>query len=550
MASPSLTLPFDGAWRRLAAQSRPALAEHEKLTALIRGRLGATDAGLLAVPALDAWTDDGSAWQSSGGGALRPASDTSGHLAAIGRIQALADTLEPQGEAGRIAAHALRLAVITPTGAPAYFEDATTGAPVLANWGLAAPDQATPDLAATNPPARPTGAMAAGAAAAAAGATLAPSASAETSPGSVVGRRNWAAFLPWLMTAGLGGLAIWLGLALAEPPPTVTVAMTPPAASAPDPLPDLVTRLGKLDVAIGETGDAEERFGQACIARAPTPPTVAEIPPPTPLEDPPPPAPEPPAIIAEVAPTPPPPRRPPDLIDPPPRAVERAPLPPPQIQPVPVPAPAPPPVIAEAPPPAATPERCNPTWRAGKEPRMVFVVDGSGSMRGRIPGASSRIGAAKQSISRVVRSLHKDIRVGMVSFSDCGATDNTGYYSAPERGQLIRKVESIQPGRATSLAASIRRGAALANRRAETVLVVLSDGEDTCGQDPCAAAREAKRQKPGLTINVIDLSGGKSGRVLQCIASAGGGKVFAPGSAEQMADQIQQATGQPDASGC
>lgn len=537
MASPSLTLPFDGAWRRLAAQSRPALDEHEKLTALIRGRLGAADAGLLAVPTFDAWTDDSSAWQSAGGGALQPASDTSGHFAAIARIQALADGLEPQGEAGRIAAHALRLAVITPTDAPAYFEDATTGAPVLANWGLAAPGQSTPDLTAPTAPTPPASAVAAET-----------QDVAETPASPADGRRGWVALLPWLVTAGLAGLAIWLGLALAEPTPTVDVATTPPAAPAPDPLPDLITRLADLDAAIGQAGEAEERFGKACIAHAPTPtpPTVVEAPPPAPLDEPPPPRAETPPVIAEVTPTPAPPRRPPGLIDPLPRAVERAPLSPPRIQPT----PAPPPVIAEAPPPAATPERCSPTWRAGREPRMVFVVDGSGSMRERIPGASSRIGAAKQSIGRVVRSLHKDIRIGMVSFSDCGATDNTGYYSAPERGRLIREVESIQPGRATSLAASIRRGAALANRRAETVLVVLSDGADTCGQDPCAAAREAKRQKPGLTINVIDLSGGKSGRVLQCIAGAGGGKVYAPGSAQQMADQIQQATGQPDASGC
>jgi hypothetical protein len=56
--------------------------------------------------------------------------------------------------------------------------------------------------------------------------------------------------------------------------------------------------------------------------------------------------------------------------------------------------------------------------------------------------------------------------------------------------------------------------------------------------------------KPDLTINVIDLSGGNSGGVLECVARAGGGRVFTPTSAGQMATQLQQATGQPDVSGC
>jgi Mg-chelatase subunit ChlD len=181
---------------------------------------------------------------------------------------------------------------------------------------------------------------------------------------------------------------------------------------------------------------------------------------------------------------------------------------------------------------------------------MVFVVDGSGSMRDGIAGAPSRMAAAKSSINRVVKSLHKDIRIGMVSFSDCGATRNSRYYSAAERGQLLGRIDAIRPGRRTSLAASIRRAGALATRRAETVIVVVSDGEDTCGSDPCAAARSIRGRKPNLKINVIDLSGGTSAAVLQCIARAGGGRVFTPNSAGQMTSQLQQATGQPDASRC
>lgn len=167
-----------------------------------------------------------------------------------------------------------------------------------------------------------------------------------------------------------------------------------------------------------------------------------------------------------------------------------------------------------------------------------------------IRGASSRIDAAKQSIGRVVRSLHPDIRIGMVSFSDCGATSNSKYHNHSERGALLGKVNRINPAKRTSLAASIRRAGAMASRRAPTTLVIVSDGEDTCGDNPCAAAQEVRRKKPNVTISVIDMSGGSARQVLNCVAQAGGGRVYQPNSAQQMADQMQRATGQPDASQC
>ena len=171
-------------------------------------------------------------------------------------------------------------------------------------------------------------------------------------------------------------------------------------------------------------------------------------------------------------------------------------------------------------------------------------------MDDRIAGAASRMEAAKRSIGTVVQNLHKDIRAGLVSFSDCYATARTPFYDATQRPALLREVDAVSPQRSTSLAASITRAGTAAPSRAASTMVVVSDGDDTCGGDPCAAARAARAAKPDLTINVIDLSGGSGGAVLECVARAGGGRVFTPSSAGELAVQLQQATGQPDASGC
>ena len=177
------------------------------------------------------------------------------------------------------------------------------------------------------------------------------------------------------------------------------------------------------------------------------------------------------------------------------------------------------------------------------------MIDGSGSMEESFPGASSRMNAAKDAISRIVRSLHNDIRTGLVSFTHCDETSRPRKYSYSERPALLSRIRGISPSRGTSLANSIRRAGNAAQSVGPATVVVVSDGEDTCGGDPCGVARALKARKPLLKINVLDLSGNRSA-VLQCVADVTGGRVFVPRNAQQMSREIQEATGQPDASRC
>src|SRR3546814_14980055 len=82
-------------------------------------------------------------------------------------------------------------------------------------------------------------------------------------------------------------------------------------------------------------------------------------------------------------------------------------------------------------------------------------------------------------------------------------------------------------GGGTALArASERAGKVVAND-GESVIVVVSDGEETCHGDPCAAARALKAAKPNAIINVIAISGDGQGRqVIPCVAPATGGRVL------------------------
>ena len=111
-------------------------------------------------------------------------------------------------------------------------------------------------------------------------------------------------------------------------------------------------------------------------------------------------------------------------------------------------------------------------------------------------------------------------------------------------------MRGLQPDRGTPLARSIERAGNIVSADVESTIVVVSDGEDTCGRDPCAAARAVKAKRPNVTINVIDVSGERGRSMVQCIAAATGGKVLTPNSSLDMKNKVQQATRLPDTRNC
>ncbi len=207
-----------------------------------------------------------------------------------------------------------------------------------------------------------------------------------------------------------------------------------------------------------------------------------------------------------------------------------------------------------------------PGERAPEEaPDVAVVLDASGSMRlpasadrdlimrslaqqllgplgGLVTQASgpSRLQAAQQAVNRAVRSLPSDVDVGLVVLADCPRASDYGFFSGAQRDRLYGSVNSLRPMQKTPLADGIlRAGNMVDGVKAPAVMVVVSDGEDTCAGDPCAAAAALKARKPLLKINVVDIVGdGKS----NCIANATGGRVLKPESGSAFDETIRRAT--------
>jgi Ca-activated chloride channel homolog len=84
------------------------------------------------------------------------------------------------------------------------------------------------------------------------------------------------------------------------------------------------------------------------------------------------------------------------------------------------------------------------------------------------------------------------------------------------------------------------------------VIVVLTDGEDTCGGSPCHVARALHAVAEQLTIHVIglDVKGSNATNAgsmakAQCFADYNGGLYLAPETAEDLIAALQRTLGCP-----
>jgi hypothetical protein len=512
---------------------RALTAAHEQLVGILRQRLGQNHGELFANPKVLA---DGSvAWSTPLSAPAQVASslpeDERERLLQraerlLEDIRTLSASLRSEGPAAAVVADMLDQVVRQPPGDWLY---SIGGKPVFVMWGHAAvgapPAAMPPGAMSLPPPATAAPALASQnstptAPLASAAAAESPAAAATATPAATLARAGWKRWLHWLVLALLIMAALVWGLRSCAPgaaDPSLDEALAQ-AEARNRALEDELARRRAASPQLQCVAEPPAAPVAPASAPVPEPPASAVTPPA------PPPAPTPPASAAR----PPPPRPAPALRPPaPPASAPAAPV-----------ATAPPPV-----PPAPSRQACKPV-QPGDEPEVVMIIDGSGSMRQPLGGSASRLEAAKRAAEAMIRGLPSGVDVGLVDFSACGQVRRDKFYSTPERGALVGEINAISPKQGTPLADAIRRAGTVASDSAPSVLVIVSDGGDSCGGDPCAVARSLKAAKPNVTINVIDLSDSPRERqVLQCIASAGGGRVLSPSDTTDMNRKMKEAAG-------
>ncbi len=146
----------------------------------------------------------------------------------------------------------------------------------------------------------------------------------------------------------------------------------------------------------------------------------------------------------------------------------------------------------------------------------------------------TRIMTAKQATISLLQRLPRDVGTGLVVVDDCPTARNLGRYAPSERGQMIAQLSQLAPNRGTPLADGLLQGGELADGvNRESTILLVSDGEESCGRgaNVCYVARNLKRQKPHLKVNVIDIGGVGAAN---CAAELTGGKVYTVNSVKEL----------------
>jgi len=195
----------------------------------------------------------------------------------------------------------------------------------------------------------------------------------------------------------------------------------------------------------------------------------------------------------------------------------------------------------------------------------MLVFDASGSMAGNgwgygseNPTAVTRIERVRSALGKILPRVTRLRRVGLITYGpgpyqkcnvqlDLRPTANA---AAP----ILATVNGLVPGGQTPMSEAVAQAAEVLEHRAKPgVIVLLTDGEETCGGKPCALGKKLHAQSPGLTVHVIGLrvegglswTGENSIVDTQCLAEQTGGLYTKVDTEDELIAALEKALGCP-----
>jgi Ca-activated chloride channel homolog len=183
-------------------------------------------------------------------------------------------------------------------------------------------------------------------------------------------------------------------------------------------------------------------------------------------------------------------------------------------------------------------------------PNIEIILDASGSMQALISD-TSKIDIAHTSLDQLVQSLPNNTNIALRSYGhrrsqDCSDLELVAPLAPLDRAAFMEKVRSVRPQNLarTPMEASIRQAAVdLQSVTSETLLILVSDGDETCDGDPAKAAADLRVSNPNVRLSVIgfDVGNAEWQQRLRAIADQGGGSYFDAADASQLAAALQRA---------
>jgi Ca-activated chloride channel family protein len=203
-----------------------------------------------------------------------------------------------------------------------------------------------------------------------------------------------------------------------------------------------------------------------------------------------------------------------------------------------------------------------PRAAAGCARDAMLVFDGSGSMGevGHDLTAPTRIEDARRAVRAAMPDIAPYRRVGLLTYGPGGSNACSGidlrFGPRADAGPaVVAEIEGLAPGGLTPLAASVAAAADVLS--GEGIVVLVTDGNETCGGTPCALSARLAGSAPGLTVHVIgfrvvydpfswnspEAKALDGQTVAKCLPDATGGLFVSTETVDELADALRVTLG-------
>jgi Ca-activated chloride channel family protein len=194
----------------------------------------------------------------------------------------------------------------------------------------------------------------------------------------------------------------------------------------------------------------------------------------------------------------------------------------------------------------------------------MIVFDASGSMSGNgwgygseTAGVVSRIDKVRATLGKILPRITRFRRVGLITYgpgtwNQCNVRlDLKPAENAAQR--IMAAIDALVPAGKTPLTEAVAQAAKVLGYRSKPgIIVLLTDGEETCGGSPCELGKELAQEAVQLTVHVIGLrvkgytwTGEQSVVEAKCLAERNRGLYLTVETEDELMDALEKTLGCP-----
>jgi Ca-activated chloride channel family protein len=195
------------------------------------------------------------------------------------------------------------------------------------------------------------------------------------------------------------------------------------------------------------------------------------------------------------------------------------------------------------------------------EADAMIVFDASGSMAGMGFGEATvtRIEQVRRALAKVLPSVAPVRHLGLITFGpgsrkECENIDLRLPPGPNSADRIMAEINKLQPYGQTPIGNAVSAAAEALNfRKRPAVIVLLTDGEETCGGDLCALGRRLKTEGAAVTVHVIGFmlslaNAPTSGQFVSCLSENTGGMFISTENTDELIDALRQTLQCPEIS--